>query len=446
MTEQKKPMRIFHVLKRESKMKLSIGVIFFILSQMFLTISVAEEFKPPPSSRKTTQGQEIVQLYYFWSKTCPHCKKAKPFVSKLVQSYNWLEIHSHEISENRQAAELFSGLMDFLGKKQRGVPAFVFCNQVEFGFVDEQTTGAHLRDQLLICRDLLLNNEGEPVSGNEKQDDLKILVPLIGEIDANQFSLPVMTIIIAGLDAFNPCAFFVLLLLLSLMVKAKDRKRMLLIGGVFVFFSGFVYFLFMAAWLNMFLFLGEIRFITMVVALLAIAVSLINIKDYFFFKKGISLTIPDDAKPGLYSRMRTLINEPSLPTVIFGTSVLAIVANSYELLCTAGFPMIFTRILTLNSQSPLGYYLYLALYNIIYVIPLSLIVLIFSKSLGKRKLSELEGRRLKLVSGLMMLGLGLLLVVAPELLNNPLIAIALIASAITISFVIIYFDNRKETS
>ncbi|QPJ61606.1 MAG: hypothetical protein G3M70_06790 [Candidatus Nitronauta litoralis] len=439
-------MRIFPILERENKIKLSIGVMFFVLSQMLLTVSAAEEFKPPQWSRITPQGQEMVQLYYFWSKTCPHCKKAKPFVSKMAQSYDWLEVQSYEISENREHAEFFSGLMDAMNKNQRGVPAFVFCSQVEFGYVDEPTTGAHLRDQLLECRDLLWNYGKKPLPGNGEQDDLKIFVPLFGELDANQFSLPVFTIIIAGLDAFNPCAFFVLLLLLSLMVKAKDRKRMLLIGGVFVFFSGFVYFLFMAAWLNMFLFLGEIRIITMIVALLAIAVSLINIKDYFFFKKGISLTIPDDAKPGLYARIRNLINEPSLPTVIFGTSVLALVANSYELLCTAGFPMIFTRILTLNSQSSLGYYAYLVLYNIIYVIPLSLIVLIFSKSLGKRKLSEKEGRRLKLVSGLMMLGLGLLLVVAPELLSNPLIAIALIISAITISFAIIYFDNRKETT
>jgi uncharacterized membrane protein HdeD (DUF308 family) len=124
--------------------------------------------------------------------------------------------------------------------------------------------------------------------------------------------------------------------------------------------------------------------------------------------------------------------------------MLAIVANSYELLCTSGFPMVFTRILTLNDLTPPGYYLYLVFYNIIYVIPLMVIVLFFTKTLGARKLSEKEGRILKLVSGMMMLELGLLLLLAPDLLSHLLTAIGLIAMAISISASIIYFDKKLQ--
>jgi len=240
----------------------------------------------------------------------------------------------------------------------------------------------------------------------------------MGQLEAADFSLPALTLIIAGLDAFNPCAFFVLLFLLSLLVHARDRNKMLLVGGVFVFFSGLIYFLFMAAWLNVFLILEELRYVTLGAGIVAVAVALINIKDFFWFKAGVSLTIPDRAKPLLYQRMRNLVAAARWPSVLAGTAALAIVANAYELLCTAGFPMVYTRILTLRGLPALDYYLWLALYNLVYVVPLAVIVAVFTFTLGGRKLQEEEGRLLKLVSGNMMLGLGLTLLFAPQWLDN----------------------------
>ena len=386
------------------------------------------------------EGEKIVRFHFFWSKTCPHCQKAKPFVNKLAQIYEWLELNSYEITESRENAALYRTLAEELGEKKFAVPAFMFCEQIVIGYLDEQTTGEHLRDKLLNCRASLVKDKNEAsVQGEEKE---KFVLPFLGEFDPQGMSLPVFTIIIAGLDAFNPCAFFVLLLMLSLLVNAKDRKRMLLIGGIFVFFSGFIYFIFMAAWLNLFLYMGEIRIITIIAAVVAIGISSINIKDYFLFKKGVSLSIPDSAKPGLYERIRKLMNASSLPTMILGTIMLAIVANSYELLCTAGFPMVFTRLLTLHDLTSWGYYLYLLFYNIIYVIPLLIVVLVFAKTLGARKLSEKEGRVLKLVSGLMMLELGVLLLFAPDMLSHLLTAVSLIAGAILLTCGIVYFDKK----
>jgi hypothetical protein len=211
---------------------------------------------------------------------------------------------------------------------------------------------------------------------------------------------------------------------------------MFLIGGVFVFFSGFIYFLFMAAWLNLFLFMGQVAVITTVAGAVSVVIAAINIKDFFLFKQGISLTIPDSAKPKLFDRMRRLLHSTSLLSILIGTTVLAVVANSYELLCTAGFPMVFTRILTLNNLSTATYYLYLALYNIIYVVPLFIIVLVFTLTLGKRQLSEWQGRVLKLVSGAMMLGLGAVLLVNPALLNSMTVSFIILVSALGISLLV----------
>ena len=246
------------------------------------------------------------------------------------------------------------------------------------------------------------------------------------------------------MDAFNPCAFFVLLFLLSMMVHAQSRAKMALIGGIFVFFSGAIYFLFMAAWLNLFIYLGELRIMTLIAGLVAIGIALINIKDYFWFKKGVSLTISDHAKPKIFDRMRSLLRLDSIATVMLATVVLAIVANSYELLCTAGFPMIYTRILTLKALDIESYYLYLLLYNLIYILPLLIIVIVFTIKLGSRKLSQHEGEVLKLLSGVMMLMLGGLLVVSPQLLNNIVMAASVLIFSIVITWSIVKAVHKKN--
>ena len=145
------------------------------------------------------------------------------------------------------------------------------------------------------------------------------------------------------------------------------------------------------------------------------------------------MSIPDEAKPKLFKRMRGLVGAEHLPTLLVGTVALAIVANSYELLCTAGFPMVYTRALTLHALSTGGYYLYLALYNIIYVLPLLVIVLVFVRTLGSRKLQEREGRLLKLLSGAMMTGLGLMLLCYPEGLSDALSSLLVIVAALALT-------------
>lgn len=268
-----------------------------------------------------------------------------------------------------------------------------------------------------------------------------VKLPLFGEIDASKTSLPVLTVIIAGMDGFNPCAFFVLFLLLSILVYAHSRKVMLLIGGTFVFFSGLIYFLFMSAWLNIFLLFGHLKMITTVAGAVALVIAVINIKDFFLFQKGISLTIPDKAKPKLFERTRGLLKKSSLSSMMAGTVILAIAANTYELLCTAGFPMVYTRALTLQNLPTLEYYLYLLFYNVIYVIPLTAIVLMFTITLGAKKLTERQGQVLKLISGMMMLSLGVVLLSKPDLLNNVIVSAGLLAVSLMTSGLVVFITR-----
>jgi hypothetical protein len=261
-------------------------------------------------------------------------------------------------------------------------------------------------------------------------------VPFLGPLHVDDWSLPALTVMLAGLDSFNPCAMFVLLFLMTLLVHAKSRARMLVVGGTFVAVSGLAYFAFMAAWLNLFLVVGELAWITFAAGILALAIGAVNVKDYFWLDRGVSVSISSGAKLGLLRRMRNLVGADRLVPLLGGTLVLAVVANAYELLCTAGFPMIFTRVLTLSELPTSSYYLYLLAYNLIYVLPLLLIVVLFVVAFTRRKLSETEGRTLKLLSGLMMLGLGSVLILAPALLSSVLVAVGLLAGAVAITTLI----------
>jgi hypothetical protein len=376
-------------------------------------------------------GQPEVQLYFFWSQGCPHCTEAHPYVDAIPEARPWVKLHALELSRNAENVRLYQTMAQQLGAKGASVPAWLFCGEMHVGWSDDSTTGAMIRQRLDDCRARAMGES--PATGTPLRETIQL--PLLGAIAPSSLSLPALTLVLAGLDAFNPCAFFVLLFLLSMLAHQKSRKRMLLIGGIFVLVSGLMYFAFMAAWLNVFQLFGHLAWVTLAAGALAVFVGAVNVKDFFLFEKGLTLSIPESKKPDIFRRARTILAAENLPTMLAATIFLAIAANFYELLCTAGFPMVYTRLLTLADLSAAGRYGYLAAYNLIYVLPLALIVLFFTRTLGARKLTEREGRLLKLMSGVMMLELGALLLFAPERVSQIGIAFGLMAAATGVTWI-----------
>jgi len=400
--------------------------------------------EPYPWVKPGATGQPEVQLYFFWSLTCPHCTAAHPHVEAIPQARPWVKLHALELSRNAANAREFQSIVERSGAQETaGVPAFLFCGEMYFGWDSDAGTGEKLRSRLDACHARVLAGQ-LAVSVTAATASETIDLPFFGALDAAALSLPALTLVLAGLDAFNPCAFFVLLFLLSMMAHQKSRARMLLVGGVFVMVSGLMYFAFMAAWLNVFQLFGHLAWVTLVAGVVAVFVGAVNVKDYFWFKKGISLSIPAAQKADIFRRVRDIQLAERTMAMLAATVVLAVAANFYELLCTAGFPMVYTRLLTLAELPAAGRYAYLALYNLIYVVPLAVIVFFFVRSLGARKLGEREGRLLKLLSGLMMLGLGALLLLAPERISQIGIAFGLMAMAVVVTFIIDRFSRSNQ--
>ena len=386
-------------------------------------------------------GQPEVRLYFFWSLTCPHCTEAHPYIEAIPEARPWVKLHALELSRHPENVRQYRDMARQLGEDSASVPALLFCGEMHVGWDSDATTGARIRQRLDDCRARALGGE----MAAEIPPVEAIRLPLIGAVDPARLSLPALTLVLAGLDAFNPCAFFVLLFLLSMMAHQKSRRRMLLIGGVFVLVSGVMYFAFMAAWLNVFQLFGHLAWVTLAAGALAMFVGAVNVKDFFLFGKGFTLSIPESKKPGLFHRTRAILNADSLPSMLAATLFLAVAANFYELLCTAGFPMVYTRLLTLADLAPAARYGYLAAYNLVYVLPLALIVAVFARNLGARKLTEREGRLLKLMSGAMMLELGALLLIAPDYISRVGIAFGLMAAAVGITWIAARLTrNRRD--
>ncbi len=418
---------------------------FLLLSTLLCSLSAHATDSTALWGSVDESGKQNIELYFFWSERCPHCQVARPAMQKLAAELDWLTLHSYGLEHHPEHRQRFREMAALFGQQPRSVPAFFFCGRVLFGFDSEETTGQVIRQALSECHARQLAGE-TPVLAPQK---INLKLPLFDTMAADDLSLPLVTLAIAGLDAFNPCAFFVLLFLLSLLVHAKSRKRIFFIGGVFVLFSGLIYFLFMATWLNVFLLVEQVVWITTLAGAIAVVMALVNIKDYFAPGRGPSLSIAEQNKPGLFQRMRRLLHTDRLLPLTVGTVVLAVTVNSYELLCTSGLPMVYTRLLTLEQLPGGSYYLYLVAYNVIYVIPLFIIVTLFALTLGARKLQAHEGRLLKLLSGLMMLGLGAVLVLAPQRLSQLSVAFAIILLALTataLAYLLEKIKKRLQTS
>lgn len=431
-----------------------LSTIFLFIAALLNSAEAQSDATRPETVWYTTDEADGVSLnlHFFWAHGCPYCKRERAFLDTLAAKYSWLTIVGYEISEIRSNVKTMLSMAKDAGGTTSLVPTTFVCNQMTVGFLSAETTGDVLHTQIVDCYRRLVSagpNAGEidivELAG-PAPEIAPIELPLIGTIDARTMSLPVLTIAVASVDAFNPCGLFVLLMLMSMMIRAKSRAHMAAIGATFAVTWGAMYFGLMAAWLSLFQFVGDVRAITVTAGVLVLIMAAINFKDFLGIERGPSLSMTQSAKGKLFQRIGSLVrdanksNTPSAAArfapMIAGTVLLTLSAGGYALLCTTGFAMTYTRVLTLHDLPTPTYLTYLGFYVLIYLIPMSLIVVAFTVTLGARKLTETEGRALKLLAAIMLSGLGAILLAAPDLLKNPLIVVAVMAAAFVVTAIV----------
>ena len=388
------------------------------LFSLFALLLIPLVWLLPASRAAEPAAAAAPDIEVFVREGCPHCAKAEAFLAELAREQPHLRISIRDVMQQPQALERLQQLARAHGGMAR-VPAVFVGGRLIIGFSEEVRSDQQIRAALAGRHD------GAAAAGSTCEADEAALgcarpaqaaqpeqfqLDFLGRtLTLDDIGLPAFALAMGLLDGFNPCSMWVLLLMISILAPLNDRRRMLAIAGTFVLVEGIAYFVFMAAWLNLFMLIGVSRASQIIVGVIAIVAGLINVKDCFAFGRGISLSIPERAKPGIYQRMRALLHAPTLTAAVVGAAVLALLVQVVEFMCTSGFPALFTRILTLRGLEPAAYYGYLLLYNAAYMVDDVIVLGIGVAMLSRHRLQEKQGRVLKLISGTVMIALGLYL-------------------------------------
>ena len=314
------------------------------------------------TSQGTAGTGEGFEVHFFHLPGCSSCEEQEPFNKKLENTYS-INITAHDATTPQGHALLSEKLAELGIAYEPEFPITIFGNQVLGGWESEETTGRAIEGALKQC----LAGECPPPTGKEPTH--KINLPLIGEIDPTDYSLPALAVILGFVDGFNPCAMWVLVYLISIIATLRDRKRIWLIVGSFVLASGVLYFLFMTAWLNVFLLIGYVRPVTIVIGLVALGGGILQIREVIETKGAIVCKVTDEeSRKKTMTRIQEIVSSPITLGTIVGIIALAFTVNSVEFACSFGIPAVFTRVLSLTSLTTFQYYGYILLYVFIFML------------------------------------------------------------------------------
>ena len=371
-----------------------------------------------------------VNLYFFWGAGCPHCAKEKTFLDSIKNKYPELTIKEYEITNSQTNRNLLQLVGTKLNVEVRGVPFTVIGTKHIVGYYNDEVTGKDIEESikhaiangvvdLLEEKDPEVNNIDSTSSAILEKDisgktPETINVPFFGDLEVKKLSLPIITVIIAMIDGFNPCAMWTLLFLISLLLGMQDRKRMWLLGTTFIITSAFAYFLFLSAWLNLFLFLGFVVWIRLIIGVLALGSGGYYLKDYFTNKNGGCKVMGDTKRQRIFEKLKAITQKKNLFIALSGIVLLAFAVNLVELVCSAGLPAIYTQLLSNYDLPPFQYYLYLLLYILIFMID---DLFIFFTAMITLRLTGIQSKYSHLshlIGGILMLIIGFLLIFKPE--------------------------------
>ena len=400
-----------------------------IMEAATLRVEMDRELAVPVA--QATEPAAPVVIYLFWGDGCPHCAEAEKYLIPLAEGNEQIELRMYEVWNNRLNQDLFIKMAEKFGFEPRGVPTIFIGNRHWEGYSDvirsdiQETIDACLKDG---CYDagagVMPGAPEQPVAqpqqpqGDEGGTN-QIRLPIIGTVDLSNQSLLISTLLISFVDGVNPCSIWVLTMLLALTLHTGSRKKVILVGVIFVSVTAAIYALFIAGLFTMFTVINFVGWIQVVVALVALFFALVNIKDYFWYKEGLSFTIDDAKKPGIFQRMRRLMDaSQSFWGLVGGTVVLAAGVSLVEFSCTAGFPVLWSNLLVSQNVSAVTFVLLLLVYMLVYQLDELGIFLVAVFTMRSTKVEEKHGRILKLIGGVLMLALAGVMLINPDLMDD----------------------------
>ena len=394
--------------------------------------------------------EKVINIYLFYGDGCPHCAAEEEFLDEYLKDKDNVKLYKYEVWYDKTNQEYLQKVQKKLNNKQSGVPYTVIGDKVLLGYMDgvtdvtiknyvnEYLENNHYVDyvgKITNVSDIKDDSDKIDTKNNDKKQENKLeksneevldnvdnmlkKYPVLNKLSAKKISLPLLSIVLGLVDGFNPCAMWILIFLITMLFNMKDRKKMWILGLTFIVTSGIVYLLFMLTWLNLATFISKLSFIRLLIALIALVVGIINISKFAnsLIKKDEGCDVVDKKdRKNIMNKIIKITTEKKFILALFGIIALAASVNIIELMCSIGIPLLFTQILAMNNLSTFEYAIYMLLYILFFLID---DIIIFVGSMITLKVTGLSTKYTKfshLIGGIIMLLIGLLLIIKPELL------------------------------
>jgi hypothetical protein len=365
-----------------------------------------------------------VTVHFFSSPTCAVCNEAEQFLTRLDEQNDFVSLIKYSINEidNRT---LFDEVVSTFEINNASVPLIAIggkyyqgFNTAVSNFILRLVDRYHHESFVDIVEKI---KDGQPIlsSDFDLTSDYVYVLPIIGEVDVRSASIILLAIVLGFIDGVNPCALWVLIFLLGLVLSSNKRKRVWLIGGVFLFTSAAFYFLIMFAWLNIAVSIAQQTIFQIIIGSIALLAGGYNI--YAYIKSVVNKddgceVVSEKRTNKLVERVKKIANTGFLPLALIMVVGLAIIVNTIELACSTGLPVIFTQVLAINGITGIMAVMYLLVYILFFLI---IDLIIFTGAVLTLRVSPISARITKyghLIGGLIMVGLGILMIFFPHII------------------------------
>lgn len=368
-------------------------------------------------------SEKDLNIYLFYGDGCPHCKEEEKWFESYLKKNDYIKIHRYEVWYNKDNQEKYSKVHDILNDTSSGIPYLIIGETVISGF-DEEITPERIKNAVEYYKNInykdkvgiylgIVEDKNEEETKTDYQES-EVKIPILGKQKIKDVSIGLSAVVIGLVDGFNPCAMWILLFLISMLLGMKNRKRMWTLGITFLVSSALVYFLFLISWLNLAVFLNKILYIRVAIAFVAVLFGVIQVNSFFFKKDDGCEVVDTKNRKKIIKSIQKIVKEKSFILALLGIILLAASVNIVELLCSLGLPVMFTQILTINEVSKFGQILYSLIYILFFMIDDIIIFIIAMKTLEIKAISNKYGKYSHLIGGLIMIIIGILMIYKPE--------------------------------
>lgn len=376
-------------------------ILFLLLIIPTSTLALSKNYNDYVGKYYDIKNDDKVNIYLFYSKICPHCQKEEKYFETLKEKYqDKINIYTYEVTENKTNNEIMKSLKKELKENNQGVPFTIIGSKTFLGY-DES-----FNERIENTIDSYLNE-------NTTTDNI-YAIPILGKVEAKNASIILIAIILGFIDGFNPCAMWILLLLINMCISIKDKKKMLIVCLTFIITSGIIYFLSMLG-IGFILDLTTIAYIRNIIAILAIVLGIYNLYTYIKTRKETGChVVKKEKRKTIITKINNILNNKNTLLMFGGTIILATSINLVEMACSLGFPTIFLEILSINNIHGFLKITYLLIYILFYLIDDIVVLFLSIKAFEAKGISTKYNKYVHLIGGIIMVLMGILLIFKPE--------------------------------